>query len=165
MMLVLVWVAFSDQAWSVPNTGVFSRVLPTQAAAGSDGDFFLADIHEHRILHFDGRGNRLPDIGRKGQGPGEFSFRLMALDFHDGHLYAVELMGRTINVYDAGGHYLRTLTTPFLWNNPLQPPFKLGVGWLVFHEAKLLHLDDSFQTLLSLAEEEVGDRFRVTEVG
>ncbi|MDJ0837254.1 MAG: 6-bladed beta-propeller [Acidobacteriota bacterium] len=153
MILFFLILSCSDHAWEIPNTGVFSPVLPTQVDVSASGELFLADIHEHRIIHYDKCGKRLPDIGGKGQGPGEFSVRILALQYYDRFLYAFELMDRNIKVYDVDGSFLKTIRTPYTFRNPLQPAFKLSEGWLVFHQGSLLHLADDFQVISLLAEE------------
>ena len=153
-MILLFLILFgNDHAWEITNTGVFSRVLPVHVAVSPGGDLYLADVHEHRIIHYDHSGNRLPDLGGKGQGPGEFNVRLLALQHDDRFLYAFALMDRDINVYDGEGSFLKTIRTPYTWTNPLRTASKLTEGWLVFHQGQLLHMTDDFQLVFLLAEE------------
>jgi len=74
----------------------------------SYGNIFVLDIGNYRIQKYDGRGNYLRTIGRKGQGPGEFQRpRYIYLDSYD-NLYLME--SRRIHTFDNNGNFKNVIT-------------------------------------------------------
>ncbi len=76
--------------------------------ADSYGNIFVLDIGNYRIQKYDGRGNYLRTIGRKGQGPGEFQRpKHIYLDSYD-NLYLME--SRRIHTFDKKGSFKNAIT-------------------------------------------------------
>jgi hypothetical protein len=78
------------------------------------GQLFIADPHENRVLHLNPEGNLIRTIGRKGNGPGEFSHLVSVHVLPNNQLLAFENNafggGNTFQVFDAEGTYLSRQT-------------------------------------------------------
>ena len=73
-------------------------------AVDSGDNIYVADGGNHRIQKFDKSGNYILTIGRKGQGPGEFTGISDILIDEDDNLYV--LGGRRIQKFNGSGEYL-----------------------------------------------------------
>ena len=81
-------------------------------ALGRDGSIYALDRQVPAIRHYDAQGKFIRNIGRRGQGPGEFrSVSGIALA-RDGRLLAWDTGNWRINVYSATGDVLPQVTTP-----------------------------------------------------
>lgn len=76
-------------------------------AVGNDGSIFVADLHPQSVKQFDHRGRFIRQIGREGQGPGEYRSILGTAALPDGKLAIWGYGNRRISVYDSTGVYLR----------------------------------------------------------
>lgn len=75
-------------------------------ALDSEKNIYVVDMGNHRVQKFDDRGNYLQTIGRKGQGPGEFSAPLSICFDAQENLYVREY--RKIQVFDKNGEFMRS---------------------------------------------------------
>lgn len=78
-------------------------------AVGRDGSIFVADLHPQSVRQFDPAGRFVRQIGREGQGPGEYTSLLGTAILPDGTLSIWDYGNRRISVYDSTGAYLRGL--------------------------------------------------------
>jgi len=76
-----------------------------------EGNFYVADYDNHRILKYDTEGKHLLTFGREGQGPGEF--RVLSLPRFDkeNNLYITDSLNQRISFFDKDGNYLRQMRT------------------------------------------------------
>jgi hypothetical protein len=83
---------------------LFYRVSNIQV--DNHGNIYVLDSGNHRVQCFDKNGNYLLTIGRKGEGPGEFS-RPFILQIEDetGNIYVNDSL-RKIKIFDKEGNYL-----------------------------------------------------------
>ena len=71
------------------------------------GGFLVADQGENQIRRYDRNGRLLARFGRKGEGPGEFSFLIRALPLRSGGILAFNAHDRGV-VFDSAGRVKRT---------------------------------------------------------
>ena len=72
-----------------------------------DGNFYVSDLNNHRILKYDADGKHLLTIGREGQGPGEFgSLSLIRFD-KDKNIYTNDAINNRVSFFDKEGKYLK----------------------------------------------------------
>ena len=92
------------------------QVFDTDRA--SDGHLYVSDASAHSIVVFDTAGARIRDIGRQGQGPGEFS-GLVKIGIG---------VGDTVRAIDYGEWRLSTFKAlgELISTNPFPPPAELG---------------------------------------
>jgi hypothetical protein len=73
---------------------------------------FVLDMDDGDIKVFSRSGVFEAVLGRKGQGPGEFSYP-SGLDIRQGKLYVADSANRRVQVIDANGRYVSGFQTPF----------------------------------------------------
>ena len=96
-----------------------------------DGNIFIFDAGNYRVLKFDSDGNFICSFGRKGQGPGEFqSDGDMAID-NQGKVYITK--DNNLSIFDNDGKYINQIS---VLPNYLQRPMSLvfnGQGQFVYY--------------------------------
>jgi len=108
----------------VPYYGEFIPELEEDLTIGKEGDdnhfffravavaldgeknIYVVDSGNYRIQKFDDQGRYLQTIGRKGQGPGEFSGPMGICFDSQGNLYVREY--KKIQVFDRNGNFIRS---------------------------------------------------------
>lgn len=89
----------TDEEASASGTFHFSRDHFHHMAFGPDGDMFVTNRGEYTILHFDGEGDFLGFIGRKGEGPGEFQIWPTFDNLSPDTLYALDYRSMQISQF------------------------------------------------------------------
>ncbi len=84
----------------------------------NEGNFYVADFDNHRILKYDPEGRHILTIGRKGQGPGEFQSLSVPRFDKDNNLYISDSLNRRISFFDKDGNYLRQIRMQERYFNP-----------------------------------------------
>lgn len=81
-------------------------------AVAPDGSIFVTNLNEHTIFKFDGSGKLVKKFGRKGQGPGDFTFPL-DLSILDGRFLVVGeyALNRRISLFNLDGTFHKLLKT------------------------------------------------------
>lgn len=105
---------FTYEKMMVLDTGQSDETLlyrPSQFLADEFGNLYVNDMGKGCILVFNAAGRYLRSIGRKGQGPGEFSGGLIEL-IHDGVIHFFELMQRRTTRYRTDGTFIDITTLP-----------------------------------------------------
>jgi len=74
-----------------------------------DGNFYVSDSDNQRILKYDPEGKYLLTIGREGQGPGEFQNLSLVRFDKDDNLYLTDAQNNRISFFDKDGKYLRQI--------------------------------------------------------
>ena len=105
---------------------------PTDAAVSPDGrSLYVADSKAHRITVFDiGTARQLRNIGRRGQGEGEFNFPSSVAFDSSGNLLVVDQINARVQVLTEEGRYLDQFGG-------------LGVGYANFVRPKDVAVDEA----------------------
>jgi hypothetical protein len=74
-------------------------------------NLFVLDRGNHRITVFDARGRYVRTIGRRGEGPGEFTAPVAMSVADDGSIVVADLARASLSVFDAAGNY-RSVALP-----------------------------------------------------
>lgn len=74
-----------------------------------DGNFYVSDSDNNRILKYNPQGKYLLTIGRKGQGPGEFQSLSVPRFDKDNNLYVTDSGNRRISFFDKNGKFQRQI--------------------------------------------------------
>lgn len=82
-------------------------------SVGSDGSIFVADLHPQSVKRFDARGQFVRQIGREGEGPGEYRSLLGLEMLSSGELAVWDLGNRRVTIYGAAGEYARSFPVTF----------------------------------------------------
>lgn len=98
-----------------PNEDFYK--LPT-FAVGGNGQIYILDSGNSRILCFSKEGSFLFSFARRGQGPGELSGDAVKIKIlSDGNIYVIDNPQRRINVYDQDGKFLYSAKTSAWYND------------------------------------------------
>ncbi|MGI0087088.1 MAG: 6-bladed beta-propeller, partial [Nitrosotalea sp.] len=101
--------------------------LPSNVALGSNGDIFVADQGNDRILVFDNAGNFLFSFGSQGTGNGEFKAPFgIAFDSSD-DIYVVDTGNNRVEKFSNTGSFLSTFGTEGAGNGQLQQPLGIAI--------------------------------------
>lgn len=88
------------------NPGEAGHFVPTALAAGKNGELYIADVYQHRIIILDDQGQYTGSIGNYGKEPGTFSYpNGLAVD-KAGNLYVADSNNRRIQVFTPSGEFL-----------------------------------------------------------
>lgn len=98
--------------WGSLGTGPGQFVYPTDVAFDSGGRIFVSEYGDHdRISVFDQNLNYLHEIGRFGQGDGEFS-RPQSILIDGDDLYVTDACNHRIAVFKTDGSFVRNMGSP-----------------------------------------------------
>jgi hypothetical protein len=93
---------------------LFASVYDVKVDA--QGNVYISDIKDKRVKKFSPEGKYLRDIGRFGQGPGEFqSARSLAVGDSSGDIYLADLM--KVHRYNRDGMYQNDISLKGFFNN------------------------------------------------
>ena len=82
---------------------------PRDIDADSQGNIYVLDFREFTVKKYDSQGKHIKNIGRAGQGPGEFDYpRYLCVSEH-GNIYVTELLERKVDVFNSDGEYQKSL--------------------------------------------------------
>ena len=101
----------SGQITTFSGTDIYKPLRIGDVAVGPDGQVFIVNFDEASVVRFDSQGERMEDIGTKGQGPGEFQYPGRAFVMED-KLYVLDFGDNQISVFDAAGKYLEKNPIP-----------------------------------------------------
>jgi hypothetical protein len=82
---------------------------PRNIDADSQGNIYVLDSREFTAKKYDSQGKHVKNIGRAGQGPGEFDYPRYLCVSERGNIYVTELLERKIEVFNLEGEYQRSL--------------------------------------------------------
>lgn len=78
-------------------------------AIDSKGDIYVLDKRQTTIKKYNNQGEHIINLGRSGQGPGEFEMLVFIETNDKDELFALDLMQREIEVFNSDGSYGRTI--------------------------------------------------------
>ncbi len=82
---------------------------PRDIDADSQGNIYVLDSREFTIKKYDSQGKHIKNIGRFGQGPGEFDYPRYLCVSEGGNIYVTELLERKVEVFNLEGEYQRVI--------------------------------------------------------
>lgn len=129
-----------------------------------EGNYYVADLENYRIQKYDPKGKYLLTIGRKGQGPGEFTSLSLPRFDKDNNLYVSDEANRRISFFNKDGKFLRQiqLKDRYLDLQLNSRGFSVAYRWTMYNEAASIKqsslcglFDDNFNVLAELYKEEI----------
>lgn len=81
---------------------------PHGLAIDKNGNLYVVDSYNHRIVVYDSLGRFIREIGRAGQGPGEFIVPIDADMDSLGRLYVLEARNYRVSIFDERGNFLNS---------------------------------------------------------
>jgi DNA-binding beta-propeller fold protein YncE len=95
---------------------------PSDIAVGPNGDLYLVDGVNHRVIVLSGRGEWKFSFGQKGVGQGELKFPLGIDVSAEGKVFIADTGNHRIQLFDLNGNFLRMFTVnPAAGEKPADP--------------------------------------------
>lgn len=107
MMLLIL----AGGSWQYTETDIFQPIRKGEVVVHPNGSVYINNFSEATLHHVDQDGKRIRTIGRKGKGPGEFTFPRY-INFTDGKLYVFDLLSAQISIFDEDGSFIERVETP-----------------------------------------------------
>ena len=120
---LLSMVLFHD--WQIEETGIFEPLTRREVLLTPTGEIYILNFAEALIRRFAADGTLQNNIGRKGEGPGEFRYPV-AMFFNKGQLYVHDVGNDAISVFTAEGSFIKRLRLP----GSKTVPVKTLNGWV-----------------------------------
>lgn len=129
-----------------------------------EGNFYVADYNNNRILKYDPEGKYLLTFGREGQGPGEFRALSEPRFDKDKNLYITDSMNQRISFFDKDGNYLRQIRMQDRYFNLFinSKDFFISNKWVMSQQTSLQRqtttyglFDSKFNLLAELYKDEI----------
>jgi len=98
-----------DSNLFIEETGVFQALQPGEAQVRANGDVYILNFRESQVVLFSADGQLKRKIGRKGKGPGEFTFPAQFFVSED-KLYIYDFLENQLSAFKANGDYLNRYT-------------------------------------------------------
>lgn len=90
----------------------YSLGAVTGVAVDGQGHVWVADHQAATLRRYSPEGGYLGDVGRRGQGPGEFSYLMDIRTTPDGNVIAWDPLGAGVHVFDPDGRFVRSHRVP-----------------------------------------------------
>lgn len=108
-----------------------SGIMPVTLAVDKNGNLYVSDVSQQRILVFDDKGNFTRFIGQGGSGAGQLSYvNGIAVNVDDGEVYLSNSNNSRIDVFDLEGRYTGQRLGPTQVVNPKGIVFEESTGLL-----------------------------------
>ena len=100
--------------------------MPTDVAVGKDGQVYVVDSGNNRIVVFSAEGKYLFSFGSVGEGDGQLIAPVGIALASDGSVLVADRGNNRVQIFDGGGHFLKSLATR-VGNQPV-PPVDVVLG-------------------------------------
>lgn len=111
MFLMMFCMLMVDAEWQISNTGVFQPLAADEVVVRPDGAFYVKNFNDSQVRYFSAEGELLKEIGRKGKGPGEFTYPV-DIYFADNHLYVFDVLTIQVSRFNKEGEYVDSVKVP-----------------------------------------------------
>jgi len=91
------------------NDEHYSYYLPEDIAVDGEGNIYVLDAGNNRVVKYDSGWNYVGEVGRKGQGPGDLNGPISIDIDNQGNLYISETMNRRMQVFSSDLKSIRTI--------------------------------------------------------
>lgn len=160
MYLLFVLSALFDQGDQVvhyKDSEVYQPLSSWETLVSRDGQVFILNFQDAYINHYDGEGEKLAKIGRKGKGPGEFTYATQIF-FHHGKLIVYDLLENQFSVFSTAGKFEKRFSSP---GQGLEFA-KTATGWIYGNWA-VFGMEEN-ETALFWADEEFKQTRKIMEL-
>ncbi|MDJ0839227.1 MAG: 6-bladed beta-propeller [Acidobacteriota bacterium] len=110
-MLLILCVLMFEEPWTIRETECFQPLQLNEVRVHPNGEVFVLNFSESRVQHYDARGNFVRNIGRRGKGPGEFTYPAQFFLFED-KLYIYDFLESIVSVFKTDGSFITRYPTP-----------------------------------------------------
>ncbi len=128
---------------------------PTDITLDKDGNYYILDSGNHRVVMYDKDLKFIRSFGNKGQGPGEFSSPVNIHVNSEGEIFVNDSRNRCITVFDNLGEFKKTIKGDY---RPLNIKV-LKSGGFVIYDISRGRVDDIGRGLVTIYSKE-GEQIR-----
>ena len=101
---------------------------PTGVSIDGEGNIWIADTHQHRVLVLDPKGDKVMTFGEYGTEDGQFLYPTDIAFGMDGEVYVSEYGGNDrISVFDRSGNFIRTIGSHGDGQNEFRRPQSIAI--------------------------------------
>jgi len=109
---------------------------PRDIDADSQGNIYVLDSREYTVKKYDPQGKYVKNIGRFGQGPGEFDYPRYLCVSERGNIFVTELLEGKVEVFNQEGEYQKYLNVDRHDRIAVTKDEELVIGDSVFEETE-----------------------------
>ncbi|MDJ0839976.1 MAG: 6-bladed beta-propeller [Acidobacteriota bacterium] len=99
------------EQWKVADTGVFQPLNADEVVVREDGHVFVLNFDDAEVIHYGADGKKVGVFGRKGKGPGEFTYPVSFI-YRNGTFYIQDALEQSISVFDKDGVFKQSFKLP-----------------------------------------------------
>lgn len=96
--------------------------MPTDCAVAPNGNLYVLDGVNHRVVVYDEKGTLLRQFGSQGNGPGQLEFPLGLCVTPDGHVYVADSGNSRFQVFSSEGDVIEAVAVPKTGADVLSDP-------------------------------------------
>jgi len=153
VFLLLIHLQDFPEPWHLKDTKVYRSLSSGSAILTEDGEIFLLDLLESRLLHYNNRGEALEDAAARGEVPG-YILRPHRLIYWDKILYVYQ--ARDVSLFSDKGEFIEKKKLP----TGISAIKKAHTGWIGLEgnakqfpnePTRLIAMDDSFNKIAEIA--------------
>ena len=113
MLFLLIVIAMEGGApvWHIDTTDVFQPLSASEVVVRPDGHVYVLNFNESHVRHYDADGQFIGQIGRRGKGPGEFTYP-SDIFFLNGKLFVNDKLNATVSILEPDGTYIDRISMP-----------------------------------------------------
>lgn len=111
ILLTLLLLFGGDPVAQIADTEILQVMRTDEVFVRPDGQVYILNFSDARIQHYDAGGKLVRNIGRKGKGPGEFTFPSY-VNLTGDRLYVWDELTNLISEFDLDGQFLRQVRVP-----------------------------------------------------
>jgi len=109
--LLLVLMLSDAPEYHIKDTEIFQVMLKDEVHVTSEGEVYLLNFESRQVQHYAADGKLKNTIGRKGKGPGEFTFPIL-FRVIDKHIYVQDELNQMVAQFTMDGTYVRQMQLP-----------------------------------------------------
>jgi len=110
MLILLLWMSNTD-AVHISETGIYQVMRTNEVFVRPNGEVFLLNFDDAKVQHYAADGRLKAEIGRKGRGPGEFTFPTY-IGMDETRLYVYDRLSDMVNVFALDGTFEKQIKVP-----------------------------------------------------
>jgi len=96
---------FGQAPDTATTPGPYDLYGPRDAAFDADGNIWVTDTGDGRVMVYTARGEFIRQVGSKGSGPGQFDEPVGVAIAGDGSVLVADMYNRRVEILDKGGNY------------------------------------------------------------
>lgn len=108
---VFVLMCVDGTPWHVRDAEIFQVMRTNEVFVRPNGEVYVLNFDEARIQYYGADGKLIRNIGRRGKGPGEFTFPTYVTLIGD-FIYVFDELNEKVSIFDLKGEFQRRVSPP-----------------------------------------------------